>query len=109
MSLSGKVNFAQWPLTTVEIVSCHSEQHVDLSLSTHWFSSVHFSFSALNKLEQLSHLQQSPVPFQFPLPDVVIATDAMHIHWAFIFRVSGLPLSVSRSQSGSMCRAYIAL
>ena len=58
---------------------------------------------------KLSHLQQSPVPLQFPLPDVVIATDAIPTHWAFYFQGSGLPLSVSGSWSGSMCRAHIAL
>ena len=76
---------------------------------THLFSPVHFSFSALHQLEQLFHLQQSPVPLQFPLPDVVIATDAMPAHWAFYFQGSGLALSVTGSSSGSMCRAYTAL
>ena len=52
---------------------------------------------------------QSPVPLQFPLPDVVIATDAMPTHWAFYFQGPGLPLSVSGSWSGSVCRAHIAL
>ena len=46
---------------------------------------------------------------QFPLPDVVIATDATPIHWVFYFQGSGLPLSVSGSWLGSMCRAHIAL
>ena len=46
----------------------------------HLFSPVHFSFSALCQLEWLSHLQQCQVPLQFPLPDVVIATDAMPTH-----------------------------
>ena len=76
---------------------------------THLFSPVHFSFSALCQLEWLSHLQQSPVPLQFLLPDVVIATDATPTHWAFYFQGSGLPLLVSGSWSGSMCGAYIAL
>ena len=40
---------------------------------------------------------------------MVIATDAMPIHWAFYFQRSGLPLSVSGSWSGSLCRAQIAL
>ena len=73
------------------------------------FSHVLFSLSSLHQLEQLSHLQQSPVPLQFPLPDVVIATDAMATHWAFYFQGSGLPLSVSGSWLGSMCRVHIAL
>ena len=46
---------------------------------------------------------------QFPLPDVVIATDTMPTHWTFHFQGSGLPLSVSVSWSGSMSRAHIAL
>ena len=75
---------------------------------THLFSQVHYSLSSLCQLEQLSHLQQSPVPLQFPLPDVVTATDATSTHWAFYFQGSGLPLSVSGSWSGSMCRAHIA-
>ena len=54
-------------------------------------------------------LQQSPVPLQFPLPDVVIATDATATHWAFHFQWSGLPSLVSGSWSGSMCRTHIAL
>ena len=54
-------------------------------------------------------MQQSLVPLQFPLPDVVFATDAMPTHWAFYFQGSGLPLSVSGSWLGSMGRVHIAL
>ena len=54
-------------------------------------------------------MQQRPVPLQFPLPDVVIATDATPTHWAFYFQGSGLPLSVSGSWSGSLCRTHTAL
>ena len=57
-------------------------------------SHVHFSLSSLHQLEQLAHLQQSLVPLQFSLPDVVTATDATPTHWAFYFQGSGLPLSV---------------
>ena len=80
---------------------CHSP--------THLFSSVCFSFSAMHQLEQLSHLQQNPVPSQFPLPDVVIAADAILSHWAFYFQGSGLLLLVSGSWSCSVCRTHIAL
>ena len=76
---------------------------------THLFSYVLFSLSFLHQLEWLAHLQQSPVPLQFPPPDVVIATDGTPTHWAFYFQGSGLPLSVSDSWSGSLCRAHIAL
>ena len=48
-----------------------------------------------------------PDPLQFPLPDVVIATDAMPSHWAFYFQGSRVPLSVSGSWSGSLCRAIL--
>ena len=40
---------------------------------------------------------------------MVIATDAMPTYWAFYFQGSGLPLSVSGSWLGSLCRAHIAL
>ena len=76
---------------------------------TQLFCQVHFSLSSLHQLEWLSQLQQSPVPLQFPLPDVVIATNAMPTHWAFYFQGSGLPLSASGPWSGSMCKAHIAL
>ena len=76
---------------------------------TQLFSCIHFSLSALCQLEWLAKLQQSPVPLQFPLPDVVIATDATPTHWAFYFQGSGLPLSVSGAWSGSLARAHIAL
>ena len=46
---------------------------------------------------------------QFPLPDGVIATDATPTQWAFYFQLSGLPLSVSGSWSGSRCRAHNAV
>ena len=46
---------------------------------------------------------------QFPHPDVVIATDATSTHWAFYFQGTGLPLLVSGSCSGTLCRAHIAL
>ena len=68
-----------------------------------------FSISSLHQLEWLAHLQQSPVPLQFPLPDVVIATNATPTHWAFYFQGSGLPLLVSGSWSGSLHRTYISL
>ena len=108
---SGKANFCTsgpsqpWHLCCV-IQS--DKLHVYHS-PTHLFSQVHFPLSSLYQLEQLSHLQQSPVPLQFPLPDVVIATDPMLTHWAFYFQGSGLPLSVSEPWSGSMCMAHIAL
>ena len=73
------------------------------------FSRVHFSPSSLHQLDRLANLQQSPVPLQFPLPDVVIATDATPTRWAFYFQGSGLPLSISGTWSGSLSRAHIAL
>ena len=75
---------------------------------SHLFSHVHFSLSLLHQLEQLSHFQQNPVPLQFLLPALVIATDATPTYWAFYFQGYGLPLSVSGSWSGSLCRAHIA-
>ena len=91
---------------------CCVIQHDMLSVyhsPTQLFSHVHFSLFSLHQLEWLAKLQQSPIPLQFPLPDVVIATDATLTHWAFYFQGSGLPLSVSGAWSGSLSRAHIAL
>ena len=89
---------------------CHSEWHaMSLSFSHPIISMCSFSLSSLHQLEWLAHLQQSPVPLQFPLPDVVIATHATPTHSAFYFQGSGLPWSVSGAWSGSLCRAHIAL
>ena len=107
----GKANFCANGHSHLQRLCCviQSDMLTVYLSPTHLFSPVHFSFSALHQLKWLSHLQQSPVPLQFPLPDVVIATDAMPTHWAFYFQGSGLPLSVSISWSGSVCRAHIDL
>ena len=111
MSFLGKANFCTnghsqlWHL-------CHVIQSDMLSVyhsPTHLFSHVHFSPSSLCQLDWLAKLQQSPVPLQFTLPDVVIATDAAPTHWAFYFQGSGLPLSFSGTWSSSLSRAHIAL
>ena len=79
------------------------------------FSHVHFSISSLHELQWLADLQQSPIPLQFPLPHVVIATAATPTHWAFYFQRSGLPLSVNGTWSGSCvglilpCRNFMLL
>ena len=67
----------QWPLPTVVIVLfIQSDMLIVYHSPTHLFSHVHFSHSSLHQLEQVSHLQLSPVPLQFSIPDVIIATDA---------------------------------
>ena len=91
MSFLGKTNFCTnghsqlWRL-------CHVIQSDMLRVyhsPTHLFSRVQFSPSSLRQLDQLAKLEQSPVPLQFPLPDVVIATDAAPTHWAFYFQDLG--------------------
>ena len=111
MSFLGKANFCTNGHSQLQHL-CHVIQSDVLSVyhsPTQLFLCVHFSLSSLHQLEQLAKLQQSPVPLQFPLPDVVIATDATPTHWAFYFQGSGLPLSVSGAWSGSLSRAHIAL
>ena len=111
MSFLGKANFCTNGHSQLHRL-CRVIQSDMLSVyhsPTHLFSHVHFSLSSLCQLEWLAKLQQSPVPLQFPLPDVVIATDATPTHWAFYFQGSGLPLSVSGAWSGSLSRAHIAL
>ena len=109
MSFLGKANFC---------INGHSQLHhlchviqSDMLCVYHspmqLFSHVHFSISSLCQLEWLAHLQQSPIPLQFPLPDVVIATDATPTHWAFYFQGSGLPSYVSGAWSGSLCVGLI--
>ena len=111
MSFLGKANFCtnghsqMWHLRCVIQSDMLSVYHSPTQL----FSRVHFSLSSLHQLEGLAKLQESPVPLQFPLPDVVIATNATPTHWAFYFQGSGLPLSLSGAWSGSLCRAHIAL
>ena len=111
MSFLGKANFCTnghpqlWRLCCIIQSDLLTVYHTPI----HFFSPLHFSFSALHQLEWISHLQQSPVPLQFPLPDVVIATNATPTHWDFYFQGSGLPLSVSGSWSGPMHRAHISM
>ena len=111
MSFLGKANFCTNGHSQLQHL-CHVIQSDMLSVyhsPTQLFLHVYFSLSSLHQLEWLAKLQQSPVPLQFPLPDVVIATDAIPTHWAFYFQGSGLPLSVSGAWSGSLSRAHIAL
>ena len=111
MSFLGKVNFCTNGHSQLHCLCCviQSDMLSVYHSPTQLFSHVHFSLSSLCQLEQLAKLQQSPVPLQLPLPDVVIATVATPTHWAFYFQGSGLPLSVSGAWSGSLARAHIAL
>ena len=111
MSFLVKANFCSNGHSQLQCLCCviQSDMICVYHFPTHLFLHLHFSLSSLCELEWLAHLQQSPVPLQFPLPDVVIVTDAMPTHWAFYFQGSGLPLLVSGSWSGSLCRAHIAL
>ena len=88
MSFLGKANFCTNGHSQLHCL-CHVIQsdmlHVYQS-PTQLFSHVHFCPSSLCQLEWLAHLQQSLVLLQFPLPDVVIATDATPTHWAFYFQ-----------------------
>ena len=111
MSFLGKANFCTNGHSQLRCL-CRVIQSDMLSVyhsPTQLFSHVHFSPSSSCQLEQLAKLQQSPVPLQFPLPDVVIATDATPTHWTFYFQGYGLPLSVSGAWSASLSRAHIAL
>ena len=111
MSFLGKANFCTNGHSQLRHLCCviQSDMLSVYHSPTQLFSCVHFSLSSLHQLEWLSNLQQSPVPLHFPLPHVVIATDATPTHWAFYFQGSGLPLSVSGAWSGSLSRDDIAL
>ena len=91
MSFLGKANFcANWHFQLQRF--CHVIQSDMLTVyPTPLFSSVHFSLSALHQLKHLSCLHQCPVPLQFPLPGVVIATVPWSLIWPFIFKVLVYP------------------
>ena len=111
MSFLGKTNFCTNGPSQLQHLCCviQSDMLSVYHSPTQLFSCVHFSLSSVHQLGRLSTLQQSPVPLHFPLPDVIIATDATPTHWAFYFQGSGLPLSISGTWSGSLSRAHIAL
>ena len=111
MSFLGKANFCTNGHSQLCCLCCviQSDMLSVYHSPTQLISHVHFSLSSLRQIEWLAKLQQSPVLLQFPLPDMVIATDATPTHWAFYFQGSGLPLSVSGAWSGSLSRAHIAL
>ena len=97
MSFLGKANFYTNGHSQLQCL-CHVIQSGMLCVfhsPTQLFSCVYFSLSSLCQLEWLTHWQQSLVPLQFPLPDVVIATDATPTHGVFYFQGSGLALLVS--------------
>ena len=111
MSFSGKATFCTNGHSQLWHLCCVIQSDIlcVYHFPTHLLLCAHFSLSSLHQLEQLAHLQQSPVPLQFPLPDVVITTDATPTYWAFYFQGFGLPLSVSGTWSGSLYTAHIAL
>ena len=81
MSLGKHQFLCQWTFTNSLIVSCHSESPVKCLLFS---SSLILFFSVfLSSLHQLFLL--GLVPLQFPLPDMVIATDTTLSNWAFYF------------------------
>ena len=111
MPFLGKANFCAKGHSKLSRL-CHVIQGDMLAVYhslTHLFSSFTFPFQLYLNWNSVSHLQQNPVPLQFPLPDVFITTDAIPTHWAFYFKGSGVPISVNRSWSSSMFRAHIAL
>ena len=52
------------------------------------FSGSFFPFLIMSARMVIS-IAKEPVTLQFPLPNVVIAADAMPTHWAFYFQGSG--------------------
>ena len=70
MTFLGKANFCAICHPHLQR-KCHvilSDMLTVYDSPTHLSSAVCFSFSALHQLEWLSHLQQSQVPLQLPLP-----------------------------------------
>ena len=112
MSFLGKANFCTNGHSQMQHLFCVSQSnmlHVYHSL-THVSFLGPFSLSLLHQLEQLSHLQQTPVPLQFPLPDVVIATRChAHSPGLFIFRDLVYLYQLVDPGQVPMCRASYCL
>ena len=111
MSFLGKANFCGSGQSHLW-QRCHVIQNDVLNVChspAHLFSPFHFCDSALYQLWWLSQQEQSPVPLQSPLQDVVILTDATPTNWAFYFQGSGLPFSMSSPWSGSVHRVHIVV
>ena len=87
----GKANFCTNGHSQLQHLCCviQSDMLSVYHSLTQLFLCVYLSLSSLHQLEWLAKLQKSPVPLQFPLPDVVIATDATPTHWAFYFQGLG--------------------
>ena len=107
MFLLGKITlFCQWPCTVSPVVHCHLECHVECLPSSRSF----FFFIFIMALElEISQLHQSSVLLQLPLLDMVIATDATSINWAFYFQGSEILVSCFGTWSCSMCKGHVAL
>ena len=88
MSFLGKANFCTNGHSQLHRL-CHVIQSDMLTVydpPTHLLSPVHFSFSALHQLEQLSHLQQNPVPCNFHFLMWLLLQMACPLIGLFIFR-----------------------
>ena len=75
----------------------------------HLSHSFHVSFVAWSQLQRLVSVAAEAVPFIYPLPEVVAATDAMPSHLAFYLQGSGVSISCCGTWCGSVCRVHITL
>ena len=93
MSFLGKAQFLYcWPFPFATLMLCHSEWHPRcLPFSyTIIFMCSFFSF-LFPSTRTVGYITPKSSALQFPLPDVVIATDATPTYWAFYSQGSGLP------------------
>ena len=100
--------FCQWTSITLQVVPCHSEWHVEcLPFSFSFSFSFHLSLPAQHQFWRLSQLQQSVVPLQFPLTEVVVTSSATPPSWAFYFQGSGVLVYCHGAWSGFMCEVVL--
>ena len=111
-SLSGYVLFGQdhllyqWTCRTFPIVLCYSQWHIECLPFSCTFISFFSLFCSTTVSAPEAQLQQSLVPLWFPLPDVVITTDAHHLTY---FWHSCVLISCCGTWSGSMSKIHVVL
>ena len=106
----GSCPFQVRPLPIAVLVLCYSEWHVTcLPFSHPFIFSCSFLLFLITSTRTVISVATEPSSFAISTSWCGYATDAMPTHWTSYFQGSCLPLSVSGSWSGSMCRAHIAL
>ena len=92
ISFLGKTTFCANGHAYLLVMLCHLEWYVGYLPFSISFISFFFTFflPTWHQVWRLPQLQQSPVPLWFPLPNMVVTTDANLSIGLFFFRVLGM-------------------